>query len=95
MKKKYQKIYKYNTAFTTLKDKLKDTSYGMCPAPLDDRTALNILEHYLLPDLQISMPISVEQANLVIVEQILDKYSKEWKQDWRHYTKHENQGCSN
>ena len=67
---------------------IEDTAYGICPAPLKAQAAINILCDYLLgEDWYVSMSIGVDQVNTCIVEQILDKYSKGWKKDWKYYTK--------
>lgn len=57
-----------------------DKSYGLCAAPLNAQTAINILCDYLLgEDFYIAMPMSAEQCNTVIVDNILSKYSKEYR----------------
>ena len=57
-----------------------DKSYGLCAAPLNAQTAINILCDYLLgEDFYIAMPMNAEQCNTVIVDNILSKYSKEYK----------------
>lgn len=82
------KKYKYNKGFEALKSNICDTSYGLCPSPMDAQEALNILTSYLLgDDWYIAGSMSVEQANACVTEQILDKYSKKWKKDWNHYEK--------
>ena len=82
------KEYKYNKGFEAMKNNICDTSYGLCPAPMDAQEALNILTSYLLgDDWYIAGSMNVEQCNACVVEQILDKYSKKWKKDWKHYEK--------
>lgn len=82
------KEYKYNKSFEAMKNILEDNSYGIYPAPLKAQAALNILTDYLLgDDWYITDSIGVEQANVIVVEQILDKCSKQWKKDWKHYEK--------
>ena len=82
------KEHKYNKGFEALKTNICDTSYGLCPAPMDAQEALNILTSYLLgDDWYIAGSMSVEQANACVVEQILDKYSKKWRKDWKYYEK--------
>lgn len=81
-----KKEYKYNKGFEAMKDNVCDTSYGFCPAPMPAQEALDILTSYLLgEDWYIAGSMSVEQANACVVEQILDKYSKQWKRDWKHF----------
>lgn len=52
------------------------------PPPLNAQIALDFLNDYLIGDEILStLPISDEQANVLIVERILDKYSsKYWKE---------------
>jgi hypothetical protein len=85
---KTKKEYRYNEGFEALKTNICDTSYGLCPAPMDAQEALNILTSYLLgDDWYIAGSMSVEQANACVTEQILDKYSKKWRKDWKNYVK--------
>lgn len=71
-----------------MRDNIEDTTYGLCPAPMDAQEALNILTSYLLgDDWYITGSMNVEQANACVVEQILDKYSKKWRKDWKNYKK--------
>jgi hypothetical protein len=82
------KEYKYNKSFGAIRENIEDTSYGICPSPLNAQEALNILCDYLLgDDWYCVMSMGVEQVNAVIVEQILDKYSKQWRKDWKNYEK--------
>ena len=72
-----------------MKDNICNTSYGLCPAPMEAQQALDILVSYLLvDDWYVVMPLNVKQVNACVVEQILDKYSKKWKKDWNYYEKH-------
>ena len=62
------KEYKYNKAFEAIRENIEDTSYGLCPAPMDAQLALNILTEYLLgDDWYITDSIGVEQANVIVV----------------------------
>ena len=80
------KEYKYNKGFEALKNNICDTSYGLCPAPMNAQEALDILTSYLLGDDWHAVSLmSVEQVNACAVEQILAKYSKKWKKDWKHF----------
>ena len=69
---------------------IEDTSRELFPAPLKAQQALDILCGYLLGDNWSCSAGSehVEQLNAIITEQILDKYSKQWRRDWNHYEKH-------
>jgi hypothetical protein len=82
------KKYKYNRSFEAMRTNIEDTSYGVCPAPMDAQLALNILTDYLLgEDWYVAISGSAEQINACAVEQILDKCSKQWKKDWKTYKK--------
>ena len=82
------KKYKYNKSFEAMKNNLEDTSYGIYPAPMHAQAALNVLCDYLLgEDWYVADSIGVEQVNACIVEQILDKYSRQWRKDWKQYEK--------
>jgi hypothetical protein len=80
--------YTYNASFDKIKANIEDTSYGLCPAPMDAQLAVHILCDYLLgDDWYFAGSASVEQGNAIVVELILDKYSKQFKKDWKHYKK--------
>lgn len=80
--------YRYNKGFEALKENICDTSYGLYPAPMKAQQALDILVSYLLgDDWYVVDPMSTEQANVCAIEQILDKYSKKWRKDWKHFEK--------
>lgn len=81
-----KKVYKYNEGFEPMKDNICSTDYGLCPAPMDAQQALDILTSYLLgDDWYVVMSMNTKQCNAVVVEQILDKYSKKWRKDWNHF----------
>ena len=83
-----KKEYKYNKSFEAMKDNICDLSHGLVPAPMSAQTALDILTNYLLgEDWYVIFPMNTEQCNACAVEQILDKYSKQWRKDWKHYEK--------
>ena len=82
------KAHKYNKGFEAIKNNIYDTSYGLFPAPMNAQEALNILTSYLLgDDWYVVTPMSTDQVNACVVEQILNKYSKKWKKDWKHFEK--------
>ena len=55
---------------------------------VDTEQALDILTSYLLgDDWYVVDSMSTEQCNAIVVEQILDKYSKQWRKDWKTYEK--------
>ena len=82
------KQYKYNKGFEPMKDNICDISCGLVPAPMDAQVALDILTDYLLgEDWYFAGSCSIEQCNAIVAEQILDKYSKQWKKDWKNYEK--------
>lgn len=81
-----KKEYKYNNGFEPMKNNICDISYGLAPAPMNAQEALNILKSYLLgDDWYVVMSMNTEQCNACAVEQILDKYSKKWRKDWKHF----------
>lgn len=78
--------HKFNNGFKSMILNLEDHSYGICPAPMSANTALDILSSYLLgDDFYITMSVSPEQANSIVVRNILSKYSKKWKKDHKKY----------
>lgn len=78
--------YKYNKGFEAMKNNICDTSYGLVPAPMNAQEALDILTSYLLGDeWYIAGSMNTKQANAIITEQILDKYSKKWRKDWKRF----------
>ena len=82
------KQYKYNKSFETMKENIEDFSCGLIPAPMEAQQAISILVDYLLgDDWYVASSMNTEQVNACAVEQILDKYSKQWKKDWKHYSK--------
>ncbi len=83
MRKKY---HLFNKGFEVMRDNICDTSCGLYPAPMEAQEALEILTSYLLgDDWDVVDPIGPKQVNAIITEQILDKYSKKWKKDWKNY----------
>jgi hypothetical protein len=86
------KEYKYNKGFEALKNNICDTSCGLYPAPMEAQEALDILTSYLLgDDWYVVDPMNTKQVNSIITEQILDKYSKKWKKDWKTFEKYDQQ----
>ena len=82
------KEYKYNKGFEPMKENICTTDYGLIPAPMEAHQDLDILTSYLLgDDWYVVDSMSTEQCNAIVVEQILDKYSKKWQKDWNHYEK--------
>ena len=79
---------KPNKSFSLMIANIEDTSCGIYPAPMDAQVAISILCDYLLgEDWYVADSIGPKQCNAVIVEQILDNYSKQWKKDWKNYEK--------
>lgn len=63
---------------------LENSNYGLMPAPMSADFAIGILCDYLLgDDFYITDPVSQEQANTLIVYNILKYYSKEFRRDFR------------
>lgn len=80
--------YSYNKGFEPFRVNICDDSYGLFPAPLEAQEALDILTSYLLgDDWCVAASMSTDQCNACVVEQVLDKYSKKWKKDWKYYKK--------
>jgi hypothetical protein len=87
-----KRYHVFNKGFEAIKNNICDTSYGLCPAPMDAQTAVNILCNYLLgDDWYFAGSASVEQGNAMVVELILDKYSKQFKKDWKNFEKYDQQ----
>ena len=83
-----KKQYVYNRSFDATKENICDTSYSLMPAPMKAQQAINILIDYLLgEDWYVVASMGVDQVNACAIEQILDKYSKQWRRDWKHYEK--------
>ena len=82
------KEHNYNKSFDVMRENIEDHTYGLCPTPMAAQVAVNILCDYLLgDDWYFVGSVSVEQGNAMVVELILDKYSKQWKKDWKNYVK--------
>ena len=82
------KEYKYNGSFEAMKENIEDHTYGLCPAPMNAQQVIYILSDYLLgDDWYFAGSCSVEQGNAMVVELILDKYSKQFRKDWKNYVK--------
>lgn len=82
------KTHKYNKSFEAMKENIEDHTYGLCPAPMNAQVAVNILCDYLLgDDWYFAGSASVEQGNAMVVELVLDKYSKQFRKDWKNYVK--------
>lgn len=59
---------------------------GLCDPPLDAQKALRFLTNYLLGEnWYVTMPENQEQVNSVIVWEILNKYSKEFRKEKKKY----------
>ena len=65
--------------------KANDDPINLCDPPLDAQTAINFLCDYLLGEnWYVVMPESTKQVNSVIVYDILQKYSKDFRKE-SHY----------
>ena len=61
---------------------LSDDSYGICPAPTDEKLALQVLVDYLLgEDWFVVMPLANDQITTCAVHEILNKYSRKYRKD--------------
>lgn len=65
-----------------------DDTYGIFPAPTDPQMAIHILSAYLLgEDYYIVDPLPNDQANTIIIQDILFKYSKEYRKRFKNLRK--------
>lgn len=61
---------------------------NLCDPPLDPQSALQFLCDYLLgEDWYVVMPESQKQVNSAIVDEILFKYSKQYRKEVKEYSK--------
>ena len=61
---------------------------NLCDPPLDPQLALLFLCDYLLgEDWYVAMPESQKQVNSAIVDEILFKYSKQYRKEVKEYSK--------
>lgn len=61
---------------------------GLCDPPLDAQSALNVLIDYLLGEnWYVVMPESTAQVNSAAVFEILFKYSRRFRKEYKKYTK--------
>ena len=61
---------------------------NLCDPPLDPQLALQFLCDYLLgEDWYVVMPESQKQVNSAIVDEILFKYSKQYRKEVKEYSK--------
>ena len=67
-----------------LTDWLKNApNYGVFAPPMKAQTAIDFLRRYLLSDSWYSIQTNTEQINTEIVHEILLKYSREYRREWR------------
>ena len=61
---------------------------GIMSPPMEDKKALEFLTDYLLGEnWYVVGPISPKQVNTNIVHEILWKYSKQFRKEWKQYRK--------
>lgn len=61
---------------------------GLCDPPMEAQKAIEILTDYLLgEDWCVAIPESTRQVNSAIVFEILLKYSKKFRKEWKKYIK--------
>ena len=61
---------------------------NMLPPPMEAQKAVNFLEKYLLgEDWYIVNPLTTAQANVEIVHNILYKYSRKYRKEYKKYQK--------
>ena len=77
---------KLNRSFEPMKNLICDTTYGLCPAPLNAQDCLDILIDSLLGEnWSVVTSMNQEQVNACATEQILDKYCRQWRSDWKFF----------
>jgi hypothetical protein len=63
---------------------------GMCDPPLEAQKAIQFLRDYLLDEeWYVVAPESTKQVNTAIVHDILLKYSKDFRKEWKNYLKNQ------
>ena len=80
----------------TFTDWLENDSidYGIMSPPMEDKKALEFLTDYLLGEnWYVVDPISPRQVNTNIVHEILWKYSKQYRKEWKQYRKQKLREC--
>jgi hypothetical protein len=66
---------------------------GVFNPPLEAQKAINFLKDYLLAEDWYSVnPVSAEQINTEIVFEILCKYSRKFRKEWKKYKKNQENG---
>ena len=66
----------------------KAENCGLCDPPLDAQKAVNFLKKYLLGDSwYVAVSENTSQVNCAAVHQILLKYSKEYRKEYKKYKK--------
>lgn len=63
----------------------KDNIFGVGISDTEFREF--IIDYLLGEDWYVTDPLGVKQVNEVALYQILDKYSKRWKKEWKEYDK--------
>lgn len=62
-------------------------SYGVFSAPMDAQMAVDFLQRYLLGEDWYAININTKQANTEIVHEILYKYSRKYRKEWKRWQK--------
>lgn len=61
---------------------------GVCDPPMEAQKAIDFLQNYLLGEgWYVTVPESTRQVNTVIVFEILMKYSRKFRKEWKQYMK--------
>ena len=60
---------------------------NLCDPEMDPQLALNLLKIYLIPDYYCVMPQNTKQVNTAIVFDILYKYSRKFRKEYKLYLK--------
>ena len=68
---------------------------SMCYPPMEAQEAIDFLKDYLLgKDWCIAMSENTQQVNTAIVFEILLKHSRDFRKEWKRFTKEKMQGGS-
>lgn len=94
MKKEHCNHFSERKKFTEyLKEECKKDPGNFFPVSTEAQLALDFLYDYLLPDYPYltADPISNNQCNTILVHDILMRYSKEYRKEYKNYCKKKNQ----
>lgn len=65
-----------------------DDNYGIFNSPMSDKECIQLITNYLLGEnWYVTSPVSHDQVNTERVFQILNRYSRRFKKEWKMYVK--------